>query len=45
VARLELDQHIDVAVRAKVFPQDRAEKRQPADVVSAAEAGQHRTVK
>ena len=37
VTWLELDQDVNVAVRSKVTPQDRAEKRQPADVVLAAE--------
>lgn len=38
--RLELDQHIHVAVRAEVVAQGRAEQRQLANVVALAEGGE-----
>src|SRR5438874_2452050 len=38
-ARLELDQHVHVAVVTKVIAQHRAEEGQPADVVLSAEVG------
>jgi hypothetical protein len=37
VARLKLDQHIHIALRAEVIAQDRAEQRQLADVVATTE--------
>jgi hypothetical protein len=40
VLGLELDEYIDVAVRAEVVPQHRAGERQAGDVVSSAEPGQ-----
>ena len=33
MARLEFDEHIDITVRLKIVPQDRAEQRQPLYVV------------
>jgi hypothetical protein len=39
MVRVELDQDVDVAVRAEIVPQDRAEQRQSRDVVAAAEVG------
>jgi len=37
MAGLKLDQNVDVAVRTKVFPQDRSEDCQTRDVVALAE--------
>src|SRR2546423_1759037 len=42
--RLELDQHVHVAVGTKVIAQHRAEEGQPADVVLSAEVGDLFTV-
>ena len=39
VLRLELHQHVDVAVGAEVVAEDGAEQRHPADAVAAAERG------
>lgn len=39
MARLELDEEIDVAVRAEIIARDRAEQRQLADVIATAEIG------
>jgi hypothetical protein len=38
--RLEFDQHVDVTVRPEVVAQHRAEERQLADAVAAAELGE-----
>src|SRR5213078_4312708 len=40
LSRSKLDQHIDIAVGAKIVAQHRSEKRQAADMIAAAEAGQ-----
>src|SRR6266849_10601542 len=37
VVRIELDQHVDVTVRAEVVAQDRPEQRELTDVVATAE--------
>ena len=42
---LELDQHVDVAVRAKVVAQHRAEQRQTPDMVALAQLGDRRARK
>jgi len=37
VARLELDEHVYVAVRAEVVPKNRAKQCQPPDVIASTE--------
>src|SRR5713101_5038440 len=37
VARLELDQHVNVAIRPKVVAKNRAEERKPANMIALAE--------
>jgi hypothetical protein len=44
VARLELDQHVHVALRTEVVPEHRTEERQPTHVVALAEVGDGRPV-
>jgi len=39
---LELHENVDIALGTKVVPQDRAEEREPPDVIAPAEFGELR---
>lgn len=44
VAGLELDEHVDVAVRTEVVPKNGAKSREPSDMVASAESRQGFTI-